>query len=443
MDAERTIVAVASPPGGSARGIVRTSGRDAWAHVRAALADDGGLPARPRRGVLVARLASPGIPVIVACMPGPASATGEDCIEIHAPGSPLLLERIVDAVVARSGGGARRAHPGEFSARAVLGGAARLADAERVARAIAAETDAELEAARTLEGDAAARDAAEDADALASMLALVEAGIDFTDQEDVVAIARDDLERRIGLLRARIRTRLDSAAGSGRASAAPRIVLAGAPNAGKSSLFNALLGRRRAVESPSRGTTRDALEEAVLLPCGLHAVLVDVPGLEEATEALDVRMQARTADALRRADVVAWCEDGSAPADAPRPHLPGAAIVHVRTKCDDGPPVAPGRAGALATSARTGHGLDVLRRALAEAAARTAPKGSAAARLGSARAELLAEAERALADAVSERAPELVAANLRIALDRLGEVAGAIPPDDVLGRLFARFCIGK
>lgn len=117
--------------------------------------------------------------------------------------------------------------------------------------------------------------------------------------------------------------------------------------------------------------------------------------------------------------------------------------MHVRTKCDDGMPVAPGRDGALATSARTGHGLDVLRRALAEAAARTAPKGSAAARIGSARAELLAEAEDALADAIAERAPELVAANLRTALDRLGEVAGAIPPDDVLGRLFARFCIGK
>jgi tRNA modification GTPase len=443
MDAERTIVAVASAPGASARGIVRTSGRHAWSHVRAALADDGGLPARPRRGVLVARLASPGIPVIVACMPGPASATGEDCVEIHAPGNPVLLERIVDAVVSRSDGGARRAHPGEFSARAVLGGAARIADAERVALTIAAETDAELDAARTIGDDAPARDAATDADALAAVLALVEAGIDFTDQEDVVAIARDDLQRRVEGLRARIRARLASSAGSGRAAAAPRIVLAGAPNAGKSSLFNALLGRRRAVESPSRGTTRDALEEAVVLPGGLHAVLVDVPGLEEATEALDVRMQARTADALRRADVVAWCEDASGPAGAQPPHPPVAAVVHVRTKCDAGTPSSQAPAGTVATSARTGHGLDALRHALAAAAAHATPRSSAAARLGSARAELLAEAERALADAIAERAPELVAANLRIALDRLGEVAGAIPPDDVLGRLFARFCVGK
>ena len=311
MDAERTIVAVASPPGASARGIVRTSGPRSWTHVRAMLADGDAPPSMPSRGVWAARLASPPIPVIVVSMPGPSSATGEDCVEIHAPGNPQLLERLVDTLVAASGGDARRAHPGEFSARAVLSGAATLADADRVAHAIAAETDAQLQAAQALEHDAPARAAAEDAETLAGTLALVEAGIDFTDQEDVVAIARPELERRIEALRGRIRGRLASRHGSGRAAGAARIVLAGAPNAGKSSLFNALLGRMRAVESPERGTTRDAIEEAVVLPGGTHAVLVDVPGLEEAAETLDVRMQARTADALRRADIIVWCDDGS------------------------------------------------------------------------------------------------------------------------------------
>ena len=450
MDAERTIVAVASPPGTAARGIVRTSGRGAWAHVRAALADGPAMPARASRGVWVARLASPPIPVIVVSMPGPSSATGEDCVEVHAPGNPLLLERIVEAVVAASHGDARRAHPGEFSARAVLSGTATLADADRVAHAIAAETDAQLEAARALEHDAPARAAAEDAEMLAGTLALVEAGIDFTDQEDVVAIPRAELERRLAALRGRIRGRLASEHGSGRIAGAARIVLAGAPNAGKSSLFNALLGRTRAVESPERGTTRDAIEEAIALPGGAHAVLVDVPGLEEATDALDVRMQARTADALRRADVVVWCDDGGGAARGTAADLRGAAVIHVRTKRDRPPSHACGGTpadrldpAAIPTSARTGDGLDALRAALADAASRASPKSSAAAWLGSARAELLAEAERALAGAAVENAPELVAANLRIALDRLGEVAGAIPPDDVLGRLFAGFCIGK
>ena len=118
-----------------------------------------------------------------------------------------------------------------------------------------------------------------------------------------------------------------------------------------------------------------------------------------------------------------------------------ARVRHVRTKCDRDTPTV--TTASIATSARTGAGLDALRSALAGAASRATPKSTAAARLGSARAELLAEAERALAGAAGETAPELVAANLRIALDRLGEVAGAIPPDDVLGRLFARFCIGK
>ncbi|MFM8817156.1 MAG: GTPase, partial [Phycisphaerales bacterium] len=367
------------------------------------------------------------------------------CLHAHIERLGRFLERLVDAVIAAAQGGARRAHPGEFSTRAGLSGAAPLADADRVAHAIAAETDTQLEAARLLEHDAPARAAAEDAETLAGTLALVEAGIDFTDPEDVVAIARTELERRIEALRGRIRGRLASELGSGRVVGAVRIVLAGAPNAGKSSLFNALLRQMRAVESPQRGTTRDAIEEAIVLPGGTQAVLVDVPGLEEATEALDVRMQARTADALRRADVVVWCDDGGeGGGDAPRaagPDLRHAAIIHVRTKCDQDTPGA--TTANIATSARTGAGLDALRSALADAAARATPKSSAAAQLGSARAELLAEAERALGGAAGETAPELVAANLRIALDRLGEVAGAIPPDDVLGRLFARFCIGK
>ena len=198
------IVAVASPPGRSVRGIVRLSGQDAWRAAAAVLSEDpASAPVRAgARGIQFTMLGSPRIPVIVITMPGPRSATGEDCAEIHLPGNPALLERVVEAIVEASGGAARRAHPGEFSVRAVLNGRAAVADVERVAASIAAETDAQWRAARGLDDAASTAAARTAADEVADVLALVEAGIDFTDQEGVEAIPRADLERRVAGVRA-------------------------------------------------------------------------------------------------------------------------------------------------------------------------------------------------------------------------------------------------
>ena len=447
MDTVSTIVAVASPPGHAARGIVRASGREACAHVAAAIdpacAERSDVVAR-RRGVHAVRLADPAIPALVLVMPGPTSATGEDCVEVHAAGNPLVLERIAAAIVSRGAGGARRAAGGEFSARAVINGRIAIADAERVARSIAAETDGELRAARELGAGSAERATAADADEVAQVLALVEAGIDFTDQEDVVAIGRADLERRLLAVSGRLRARCAAAAGDERGRRAPRVVLVGPPNAGKSSLFNALAGTARTVESEVRGTTRDAVELAVALPDGTEVLLVDAPGLDEAAEAIDLHAQRRATDAIARADLVLACAPDESGA---RLHFPVRAI-DVRTKGDIATARDTHRArsepsDAIVTSARTGEGIDALRRAIADAVAATSPRAASVASLGSARAALLAEAADAIDAAVAVHAPELVAANLRTALDRLGEVSGAIPPDDVLGRLFAGFCIGK
>ena len=439
MDTTSVILAVASPPGPAPRGIVRASGARACAVLAANMVHDctgrAALLARTR-GVHVVRLLQPAIPALCVVMPGPTSATGEDCAEIHAVGNPLVLERIIEAVIAGSGTDARRAHPGEFSARAVLGGRIGIGDAERVAAAIAAETDAALAAAGALRAGDAERATASDADEVAAVLALVEAGIDFTDQEDVVAIARPQLERRVRAVLARIRARCAVSAGSERAARAARVVLAGPPNAGKSSLYNALLGHARAVESPERGTTRDAVEHAIALPGGIEAVLVDAPGLEDAVHEIDALMQARAADALARADVVIDCGAGLAGATE-------AIIIRVETKSDMRQGTPAFAAETISTSARTGHGLDALRTAIARAVSERTPRGAGESTLGAARTALLAEAAAALDEALAMDAPELVAAFLRTALDRLGEVAGAIPPDDVLGRLFAGFCIGK
>ena len=409
-----------------------------------------------RRGVHCVRLADPAVPALAVVMPGPGSATGEDCVELHAVGNPMVLDRIVAAVIARSMGGARHAQPGEFSVRAVLGGRIAVADAERVAAAIAAETDAELAAAESLRAGHHERSVAAAADEVAAVLALVEAGIDFTDQEDVVAIGRADLERRVKALLGSLRSLAGAAKGAERARRAPRAVLVGPPNAGKSSLLNALLGNERTVASPERGTTRDAVEVAIALPGGIEAVLVDAPGLDDAAEGIDLAAQRRAADAIARADAIVACEaaDGDA-RDARTPTLAAtdavrAPVLRVRTKCDLEP--APCARGAgndrgsdspIRTSATTGEGVDRLRAALARALESAAPRAGHEASLGAARGALLGEAAAALEESLAPDQPELVAASLRTALDRLGEVAGAIPPDDVLGRLFAGFCVGK
>ena len=452
MDNQSVILAVASPPGSATRGIVRASGVDAC-HVMIGVIDSecsGHAAVRARiRGVQVVRLLDPAISALAVVMPGPTSATGEDCIEIHTVGNPFVLERIMTAVISHARGSARRAHPGEFSVRAVMSGRMGIAAAERVAAAIMSETDAELAAAAVLQTNTTEQSSARDTDEIATLLALVEAGIDFTDQDDVVAIARPDLERRVCAVRDRIQARCAMSAGAESAQRAARVVLTGAPNTGKSSLFNALLSQTRAVESPQRGTTRDAIEHACALPGGLEVVLVDAPGIEDAVNEVDVLMQARAHEVLGRADVILRCFPGDEPAFEPL--VPAheadgerALTIDVRTKCDvlAMSPVV-NDDNAIMTSARTGAGIAELRTVIAGAIAKRAPRTVHEFSLGIARIALLKEAALSLDNALATAAPELVADALRTALDRLGEVSGAIPPDDVLGRLFSSFCIGK
>lgn len=485
-------MAVASPAGAALRGVVRASGAGAIALAeRVAERSDGGSAGRTieragdragdcaaARGVHLARLRAPlpPCPCLLVAMPGPASSTGEDTVELHLAGNPTLLERVAAALVHAGSPTARRAGPGEFSARAVLNGRMTVAEAERVAAAVGAATDAQLDAANALRTDRVGTLATEVSDAVATLLALVEAGIDFTDQEDVSAIAPARLSRECVTLAARVREAALGATARAVEASAPLVLLAGPPNAGKSSLFNALLGRPRAVASHHAGTTRDAIEEPLALPGGTHAVLCDAPGLDHSATDLDALMQAQAEAALERADVVLWCTPSpyASGSRAPERCVPShvrAEVLGVVTMCDA---VAGGAAtadasvaeiaasapshptsGALRTSAVTGEGLAELRRAIEAAVDRLAHhSGALRASSGTIRAELLAAAADSLEAAADLAAhapsgaravphPELVASSLRTALDRLGEVDGAVPPDEVLGRLFSRFCIGK
>ena len=278
-----TILAVASPPGRSLRGIVRISGAEAFALIQPHV-DDCAVGVH-RATFQIAGAAR--FSILMLTTRAPHSYTGEDSIELQMPGNPTLLERVIRTLI-ESGGArgldVRRAEPGEFTARAFLNGRLDLTQAEGVAATIAARSDAELAAARLLTTGRLGEFAMGVADDLAAALALVEAGIDFTDQDDVVAIAPADLHARLCDLRSRIDSQLRRSVGMEQLQSIPWVAIVGPPNAGKSTLFNALLGHERAVVSPIAGTTRDVLAEPLTIatPHGrAEVMLVDLAGLDD------------------------------------------------------------------------------------------------------------------------------------------------------------------
>jgi tRNA modification GTPase len=391
-----------------------------------------------------------------------ASFTGEESLELSCVGAPALLEAVAEALIdaARASGvEARWARPGEFAFRAHLAGRLSIDGAEAIAARIAATNDAEIAAADALARGATATRAAELLAGVAELLALVEAGIDFTDQDDVVAIAPRALAARAEELAAGCDAVRGTQA-SARTQAVPLVVLAGAPNAGKSTLFNALLGRARTVASAHAGTTRDAIVERLAVGAGLEVDLADLAGLEAeglgaaaADDVIGAGMQRRARDMLRDADIVVRCTPRGEAVVALPVACAGGEIVDVRTKCD----VVRGAgavAGALEVSGVTGAGLDALRaeialrirrdRALRQARLATIlPRHDAAFALASAALRDVAARAHACSAAGRLADVELVASLLRAGLDALGEVAGPMHPDDVLGLVFSRFCIGK
>lgn len=467
MDTESVIVAVASPPGRSVRGIVRLSGPGAFDAVNATVGDD----TRPSLSVSRSRhtvrlaLGPPplAIPVLALTFPGPHSYTGEDTVELLMPGNPVLLDRAVDALIAAGRAvdiGVRRAEPGEFTARAYFHGRLSLTEAEGVAATIAAQSDAALRAAQMLTTGRLGTFAHTLADDLAASLALVEAGIDFTDEEDVVAITPADLLVRLADLRNRIDEQLNRSVGLESLDDLPWVVLVGPPNAGKSTLFNALLGRDRAVVSATAGTTRDVIVEPLSVSTAhgdAEVMLVDLAGLDDAdVSQVNAQMQQAAQRAMQRAELIIHCAPTSIdPPPARMTSTRAVPTVTVHTKCDLRTDTRPtSTRAALDVSGVTGAGLDDLRhaiaghladRAISIAADTIALKPRHEAALGDARSAIddaaaivtAHSAHSALADA------ELIAAAMRAALDALAELAGDITPDDVLGRIFSTFCIGK
>ncbi len=440
-----TIVAAATPPGVGGVGVVRISGPAAAAIATAIL---GSVP-EPRHATYRRfRDAAGGVvdAGIALFFPAPGSYTGEDVLELQGHGGPLVMSLLVDAALAL---GARRAEPGEFTQRAFLNDKLDLAQAEAVADLVASGTaDAARAAMRSLEGRFSAEvDAL--AEALTRLRTHVEAAIDFPEEEiDFLA----DAELAQALERAA--AQFDALLAAARAGQVLRdgycVVIVGAPNAGKSSLMNFLSGTETAIVTEVAGTTRDVLRERIDLE-GLAVELVDTAGLREDPDRVEAEGIRRARAALARADAVLWLQDASAPGPAAvgEPMPDGIPVTIVRNKIDktgEAPGAAGGEPPVLRLSARTGAGVDALKARILELAGHRGPgAGTFTARRR--HVEALEAAARhfragraALAD---DRAGELLAEELRLAQQSLGEITGAVTADDLLGRIFAEFCIGK
>ncbi len=455
MDTTATILAVSSPPGRSVRGLVRVSGPEAFPLVSAAVAPP---PAPESRGIGVARLhlGDQRLPILLLTAPGPRTATGEDVVELQLPGNPALLARVVDELIERgrnAGLDVRAAEPGEFTARGYFNGRCSLTEAEGIAATIAAQSDAQLQAAAMLRTGRLGTVAAELSEAIAGVLALVEAGIDFSDEEDVVAIAPGPLLDRITPVRSRIGDVLDRSIGMERLQSLPQVVLCGPTNAGKSTLFNALLGHERAVVSGRPGTTRDVLREPIDVSgdgaLAHEVMLVDLAGLDPLDPSpMNRRMQSMAKEAIDNADLLLVCRESGDIASVP---IDDRSLLVV-TKGDRGG--APAPTDALIVSAQRGEGLERLRECIRQRLVDRVVHLEAQALALQPRHETeLREAAGGLKEVVSlvepyrdEAAlpcPELLAASLRRSLDATASLAGELTPDDILGRIFSSFCIGK
>ncbi|HET6582641.1 MAG TPA: tRNA uridine-5-carboxymethylaminomethyl(34) synthesis GTPase MnmE [Nannocystaceae bacterium] len=437
MTSRATIVGVASgtPDGGVA--IVRLSGPSAIA-IAVAIAGSVGAPRRLVRRSL--RLGADAIEDgLVVAMPAPGSFTGEDVVELSVHAGRRNVDAVVRACLER---GAVAAEAGAFTRRAFEAGRLTLDEAEGIAAIIGAQTEAALQQARRLAAGELGREVDAVAEALAELRAEVEANLDFP--EDVEAASVSAWRVAIADARARIDGWLRRFEAGRRSRELARVVLAGPPNAGKSSLFNALLGRERALVAAVPGTTRDYVEAELALD-GHACVLVDTAGLREGGDAIERSGIERTRDQLEGADIVLWVEaaDVSPSAIALAPET---SVVRVESKRDLGCRRR-GWTGVVVAGERTGEGVEEVRRAIAALVERDA----SSAWIGLARhrdraAEAVIELARAQ-EQLDGDALELLAFHLGAAALRLAEIRGRsqLGPvgDDVLARVFARFCIGK
>lgn len=454
---DQPIAAIATAPGRGAVGIVRVSGRAVPAVIEALC----GRALKPREATYLPFRGANGQPIdqgLAIHFPAPHSYTGEDVLELQAHGGPvvlqLLLARCLQAGAAQ---GLRLARPGEFTERAFLNGKIDLAQAEAIADLIDASTEAAARSAsRSLAGEFS-REIHGLRDALIHLRMLVEATLDFP-EEEIDFLRKADAQGQLE----RLQAALEAVMGRARQGALLRegiqVVIAGQPNAGKSSLLNALAGAELAIVTPIPGTTRDVVSQTIQVE-GVPVHVVDTAGLRESDDVVERIGIERAWERIGAADAVLFLHDLTRAGDADyrradeellrrlSSHLPeGVPVLQLWNKAD-AQPVTSAPSDGLRLSARTGEGLEALRARLLEIAGwQSAPEGVYIAR--ERHLSALRRVDGHLMEAAAHlsqagQALDLLAEELRLAQNALNEITGEFSADDLLGVIFSSFCIGK
>lgn len=450
-----TIVAISTAPGRGGIGIVRLSGCDALAIALAGLSLQGALaPAQARFAHVVDDEGQVLDEAIVTWFQAPHSYTTEDVVEIAAHGAPVLLEQIVRSALGR---GARLAEPGEFTQRAYLSGRLDLTQAEAVHDLVAAQTLQQAKTAAAQLGGSIARAIEPVKDLLVTLIAVLEAGVDFV-EDDLDLLPEGEITRRITVVIDALEPLASSFRYGRILREGARLAIVGQPNAGKSSLFNRLLGRERAIVTAQPGTTRDPVSESFSLN-GIPIELVDTAGLREIAALPEneaeregiVRSRHNMAEAdlvLHVVDVNRLGPEGElAPEDREtQKSFAGRPGLLILSKCDlyGSPSTAP--AEGIRTSATTGEGIADLKHVIIKALGVQPAADSAVVtnlRQSQALDDTLDSLRKAHGAALNATPHEFLLLDLHDALESMDALTGATTPEDVLQLIFSSFCIGK
>lgn len=460
-DSVDTIAAISSPPGTALRSIVRLSGPQSWSFTCRVLGGDA--PEKPT-GPYAFRADWPLLSqsYLITCQvqfwPEGRSYTGQELVEWHLSAPNVMAQKLLDELI---GMGARAAEPGEFSFRAFMSGRIDLTQAEAVAGIFQATAPAQLELALEQLAGGLAKRVNRLRDRLLDLLAWLEATLDFVEESDVSPITRNLVGEELRGSAWELTQLAGQWSGRAGGEALRRVLLVGRPNAGKSTLFNALAGEARALVSPVPGTTRDYLESKMELAPGQEILLIDSAGLGDARDEFDARSQRLGKREQSLADLILLCKPvGEVPHEGPEAELnlpDDIPQIRVHTKADlagsaenqvtgQGPPEHP--EPAIKLSVAENRGLDDLKQAILQHFDISGESGPAVLETTRARTrDALKSAAEALnhaaATVAADGGDELVAMDLRTAVEALDIVTGRDVTEETLDRVFSRFCIGK